>query len=507
MTTSPDLQLPDDWPDDEVLNKLASHAVPLFIFAATMVRFLSDARIGSPLKKCRTIYNSQALASDSKLAAAYLPVLSQLIDGQSPRMSDRTLHLFQCVVGPIILLYSPLSLLPLSKLLVDECDKDEIAGILSMLHSVLDIPRSDTDVIQTYHLSFRDFLLDTSLAGSSLFCIDEKTVHATLAKNCIKVMSQSLKRDMCGLRAPGGLAASITQQRLDACIPQEVQYSCMYWVSHAREADTHLTDDNEIYTFLSIHFLHWMEVMALLGGTSEAIQAVVDLGASVQAGSSFHLFLVDAHLFLLNCGTAIRIAPLQLYTSALIFAPLDSVVRRTFEVPLTESRFEVEADINSCWDSCLQTLDFPQANGAAKWVSFSPDDELLAVVGDFSLTIWNSHTGALLHAIKHEIYRSHRCFAVFSPDSRLVASFVDNTLRLLSVSTGHEVQRIIVERIHNVHHCVFSEDGKSFAYPYFEPEDTDGGLWYVVTMAKGASGFEPVRSVLVGRLENKNNLT
>lgn len=201
MTTSPDLQLPDDWPDDEVLNKLASHAVPLFIFAATMVRFLSDARSGSPLKKCRTIYDSQALASESQLAAAYLPVLSQLTDGQSLRMRDHTLRLFQSVVGPIILLYSTLSLSSLSKLLADDCDKDEIAGILGMLHSVLDIPLSDTDVIQTYHLSFRDFLLDTSLSGFSLFCIDEKTVHATLAKNCIKVMSQSLKRDICDLRA------------------------------------------------------------------------------------------------------------------------------------------------------------------------------------------------------------------------------------------------------------------------------------------------------------------
>lgn len=224
--------------------------------------------------------------------------------------------------------------------------------------------------------------------------------------------------------SPGSLAESISQQRLDACIPQEVQYACVYWVSHSLEAGTHPIDDNEMYTFLSLHLLHWVEVMALHGKTSEAIQAVVDLRALVQAASSLHGFLVDAHLFLLNCGTAIRIASLQLYTSALIFAPLDSVVRRNFEVPLTESRFEVEANISSCWDSCLQTLDFPKANGAAESVSFSRDDELFAVAGEFSLTIWNSHTGALLHAIDHEIYPPpprRRCFAVFSPDSRLVS--------------------------------------------------------------------------------------
>ncbi|KXJ88831.1 hypothetical protein Micbo1qcDRAFT_110993, partial [Microdochium bolleyi] len=329
ITTSSDLRLPDNWPDDEVLDQLASLAVPLFIFAATMVRFLSDTRSGSPQKKCEMIKNSQVLVSDSKLAAAYLPVLNHLVDDQSPSMRKLMVRHFQSVVGTIILLYSPLSLSSLSRLLSDECDKGDLASILHQLHSVLDIPREDAADIRTYHLSFRDFLLDPSLSQSSPFWVNAKEAHTTLAGNCIKIMSGFLKRDMCDLRAPGAMYTSIRQQRLDACIPQEVQYACRFWTSHAREAGKRPAGNDEMESFLSAHFLHWVEAMALLGRAHETIQAVQALETLAPAGSSLHHFLVDAYRFLLNCMPAISVAPLQLYSSALIFAPLESIVRRT----------------------------------------------------------------------------------------------------------------------------------------------------------------------------------
>ena len=42
----PDSQLPPDWPGDEKIKALAAMAVPLFIFAATVCRFVGDRRFG-----------------------------------------------------------------------------------------------------------------------------------------------------------------------------------------------------------------------------------------------------------------------------------------------------------------------------------------------------------------------------------------------------------------------------------------------------------------------------
>ncbi|KAJ1323836.1 ankyrin repeat domain-containing protein 50 [Microdochium nivale] len=464
MITSPDLRLADGWPEDEAVSKLTSLAVPLFIFAATMVRFLSDTRCGSPQKKYQMILNSQVLVSESKLAAAYLPVLNHLLDDQSPRMREHALRRFHSVVGPIILLYNPLSLSSLSELLSDECEKDEIVGTLDQLHSVLDVPRANTAVIRTYHLSFRDFLLDSSLSGPSSFWINAKEVHSTLAKSCIKVMNGFLKRDMCELRAPGAAHTSISQQRLDACIPQEVQYACRFWTSHAQEAGKDLAKNDEMESFLLVHFLHWVEAMALLRRARETIQAVMALKALTLAESSLGRFLIDAHRFLLNFMPAISIAPLQLYSSALAFTPLESIVRNTFERHVPKSGFRIKASIDSHWGPCLQTLESPGLRAEPTVaMAFSRDNNLVAVQRKQSLTLWNTVTGALLHFIEHEFVQWWIPSIVFSPDSRLVGLASSNMLTLWSASTGHKFHTIVIDEGQCMKCGVFSDDGRYLA--------------------------------------------
>ena len=64
----------------------------------------------------------------------------------------------------------------------------------------------------------------------------------------------------------------------------------------------------------------------------------------------------DAYRFALSFGRIIEQAPLQAYSSALVFAPTGSLVKKYFEQEVPEwlgNRPTVEAE----WDACLQTLE------------------------------------------------------------------------------------------------------------------------------------------------------
>jgi hypothetical protein len=74
---------------------------------------------------------------------------------------------FQELVGPIVLLAKPLSVLSLSGLL--DIALAIIFGRLNCLHSVLSIP-SKTDVpVRMLHLSFCDFLVDLAKRTTNEF--------------------------------------------------------------------------------------------------------------------------------------------------------------------------------------------------------------------------------------------------------------------------------------------------------------------------------------------------
>jgi hypothetical protein len=86
----------------------------------------------------------------------------------------------------------------------------------------------------------------------------------------------------------------------------------------------------------------------LLGKCSEAIQAIHLLKDLVEAShwllflyplanltkpeteAEVHAFIHDAERFLLNSRSIIEEAPLQIYASALVFAPQKSIIRNPF---------------------------------------------------------------------------------------------------------------------------------------------------------------------------------
>jgi hypothetical protein len=95
-------------------------------------------------------------------------------------------------------------------------------------------------------------------------------------------MSANLKKDICDLRAPGAYAREVQIDRIEQCLPTDLQYACRYWVQHLRESEVQLEDNGKVHIFLRDHLLHWLEALSLIRETSEGVLAILSLESMVR---------------------------------------------------------------------------------------------------------------------------------------------------------------------------------------------------------------------------------
>jgi hypothetical protein len=286
-------RLASGWPDQSTIEILVKMAAPQFIFAATICRFLADRKYGSPDKKLRHVLEYRTKSQESKLNNTYLPVLEQLLIDLSGREKAQVLDQFRLIVGPIIILASPLSTCSLSQIL--NVTIDTIYNILDWLHSVLSVPSSSSSPVRLLHLSFRDFLLDPEKRETNPFWVDEQQTHKRLATHCLRVMSECLRADICGLHAPATLRRAISPETIEASLPSEVQYACVYWVYHVEQSKTQPHDGGQVHDFLCQYFLQWLEALSLIGRTSESIGIIKNLQSLVKVSRLSHLYITSLH--------------------------------------------------------------------------------------------------------------------------------------------------------------------------------------------------------------------
>ncbi|RFN52392.1 vegetative incompatibility protein het-e-1 [Fusarium flagelliforme] len=216
-----EFHLPNTWPGPERTAALVDKAVPLFIFAATVCRFIRQWMSADPEVQLQKVLTFDTKSQESKMNATYLPSLEQQLGGLSKREEKDVIDDFQKIVGTIILLEAPLTVSALSKLI--DVPKRSIYHRLEVLRSVLNYPETAESPIRLLHLSFRDFLLDPEKEGMNKFWVDEKQGHGRVAAHCLRILKSCLKEDICGLLAPGIACSKVTASRVSSCISPDLE--------------------------------------------------------------------------------------------------------------------------------------------------------------------------------------------------------------------------------------------------------------------------------------------
>lgn len=269
--------LQDPWPTVEELDRLVYLATipePLFIYAATLCRFVYDEKRPKNPKAQLKLWLKESEENKSQLHQIYDPILSQVFLGNDEAESRQQLQF----LGALVLLATPLSAASLPCLL--GMDMDDVNWWLLELHAVLDIPADTHGPIRLWHKSFGDFLLSPDGLGVNKSWVEAPETHAMLATKCIQRMQGGLKQDICDIRKLGTSRDDIDQRDIDGNIPADLRYACLYWVYHLQRSGGVMHDD--IIAFLYEHFLHWLEALSLLGRLSDGALALMKLREMIE---------------------------------------------------------------------------------------------------------------------------------------------------------------------------------------------------------------------------------
>lgn len=553
------------WPGEDAIDMLVERADCLFIYAATVSRYVGESPRISPEKRLSNLLagTSSRLTAERSLDVMYLKILedSLAVEHSEQELMELSSQ-FKLIVGAMVLLYEPLSTESLSELLSihlaqyvksDEAIRNLVNIIIDPFASLLNIPLSCDSPIQILHPSFRDFLTSEDRCTTDHFWVDSQHLHGELCSACLHVLNSDLEPNYSHVQQPGLLSADFDPKRLRQTLQDHVCYASRYWVRHftnsARGANM-----IGISRFFEKDLLKWLKLILYLGELGDIIADLSSLSRRLREDTSNvgSLFLqVDGSTarinttleevfsglvsFLRTHRAIIEHAPHQLYVSALLLSPQDSIVRKLYQsallpwitrTPIVEKTWngsletfeahnEEITDLTTCpgsrfvvsgsKDGTVKVWNLQEGSleatlighsGPVQSVSLSTTSRIVASASkDFTARIWNVRTGACLHVL--EGHTSIVQKVMMSSKLNIVATgSQDGDVRLWNASTG-EMSAVLTGEAGAVTDMAFSTDGQYLAAGYY---DGPICLWDPIKfslLSKLCSHESAVNSVLI----------
>ncbi|CUA73483.1 putative WD repeat-containing protein all2124 [Nostoc sp, PCC 7120] [Rhizoctonia solani] len=197
------------------LEALVERAGVLFIYAATVIRYITD---GDPLERLDTVLRApdpgQEPSNKSKeIDRLYKAVLASAFGNSRLERIDK--QRMELVLHTVVCAREPLTI-------------EALSGLLD-----LSFTKKASDQVNILHASFPDYMLDPTRSGQ--FACNAELHHGKLAQLCFRRIGRNIPQfNICGLESSYKLDEAIPDldHRVKKAISTDLLYACQYWAVH-----------------------------------------------------------------------------------------------------------------------------------------------------------------------------------------------------------------------------------------------------------------------------------
>lgn len=329
------------------------------------------------------------------------------------------------------------------------------------------------------HQSVKDYL--TQKGAISILPRGIEYQHSKMFETSLNVLDKTLRCDIYNIKSPG--------EHVDQVMPPTPNplaskaYCCAFWIEHLAQCRQPqlFQDGGLLHSFLKEKYLNWLEAMVLLKLLPQAVIAIQKLRDLItnyyttdgnsnqtfepphaskrgQIGHDHRLantvmsegkseILVnnegnetleltkDVYRLVFSHKAIIETYPLQIYASALIFSPSESISRKLFEAEQCPKWIVSKPITSPNWSPCIHTIEDYENIVAS--VAISPDNTMLAAVAyDDQAKVWDLISGVCLHTFETESAMK----VLFSPcsDQLALIGFEKSEIWNLITGTRHK---------------------------------------------------------------------
>ncbi|KAJ4488963.1 WD40-repeat-containing domain protein, partial [Lentinula edodes] len=481
-------------PTPEQLCLLTNLSKQLFIYAATVVRFVKEPD-GMSRQKTRLLDCTKNAARMVDLEALYVKILDDAILTKIEKEMKDDLNILYTIVS----VGRPLTCKTIAELLQPEVEVETVSELIKKLSAVFYQVEQHGPIL-IFHKSFYDFL---SSSKNSKYKYNAVTQHESLTFSCFQIM-EKLCFNICDLSSSFIKDDDVPgfKDKVSKKIPETLNYCCEFWTDHFEigQTDQLFQKVQEILIEKGIYWLEAMSLLKLLPRCSKMLDAILKTSSNKADHSSIERIVsylqnlirqfindwlpentvtvnVSASVYSVQyspmgdkIGTGCDDDTVRIWdarTGSQIGEPLQGHNNLVSSVAFSPDGTRI---VSGSYDRTLRIWDARTGaqigvplQGHEDWVrsvTFSPDGtRIVSGSNDKTLRIWDARTGAQI-GVPLQGHEDWVSSVAFSPDgTRIVSGSNDKTLRIWDARTGAQIGVPLQGHEHWVSSVAFSPDG------------------------------------------------